>query len=586
MTTVTQENVTFKGTLSNAAVLKNGGGLKTLILTDPLSAADRAQLDAFVTEMGGANPLAGPTAGKMQVRFSTTPVGGTATGLSSVAAATAAVATVNVGGAKVGGTATGLSSAVGTAGTQIVNFQPGKVGGDSTGLFAGTAATAGRQSISWTGLVGASATGLANNGTAYTATITVDGVGKAISVVGSASQTFTTLVAGINTDLGASATATIHSPTELRVTSATTGASSTVAIVDGTLFAALTGVGTIQAAVAGVAAVPATTYTATITVDGVAKAISILGSAAQTFTTLVAEINTDLAAAATAAISGGDIVVTSATVGTTSKVRIVDGTLFAAVSDFFNVLPPSDGDGTIRTYSATVMVDGSKLKSIGVSGSAAQTYTTLLAAINTDLGVDATASLSGGNLIITSASTGATSSVDIYDTGLFTGLTSFVGITTVPGVAPRIYRATITVNGVAKAIAVQGSAAQTFTTLVAEINTDLGGSATAAISAGSIIVTSATTGLASTVVGADSDLFRNVAGFVSLNSVAGATDMVDAMKLKRVGSGSLFDLFDVKVVGAKPAMPAVPAALPKTLDFTYFNGTVWKYLVDDTDVNP
>ena len=98
MTTVTQENVKFNGVLSNAAVLKTGGGSKTLILTDSLSAGDRAQLDAFVTEMGGANPLAGPTAGKMQVRFSTTPVGGTATGLSNVAAATAAVATVNVGG--------------------------------------------------------------------------------------------------------------------------------------------------------------------------------------------------------------------------------------------------------------------------------------------------------------------------------------------------------------------------------------------------------------------------------------------------------------------------------------------------------
>lgn len=75
----------------------------------------------------------------------------------------------------------------------------------------------------------------------------------------------------------------------------------------------------------------ATAYTATITVDGVVKNISVVGSAAQTFATLITEINTDLGASATAAVVGNTIVVTSATAGPASTVRIGDVTLFSSV---------------------------------------------------------------------------------------------------------------------------------------------------------------------------------------------------------------------------------------------------------------
>jgi hypothetical protein len=79
--------------------------------------------------------------------------------------------------------------------------------------------------------------------------------------------------------------------------------------------------------------VGATTYTASIDVDapGGAIAISVLGSAAQTFTTLVAEINTDLAGAAVAALVGGTIVITSATTGVASAVVVTDTDLFRSV---------------------------------------------------------------------------------------------------------------------------------------------------------------------------------------------------------------------------------------------------------------
>lgn len=583
------QNVKFNGVLENAVVLKNAGGFKTLILSDDLSAADLATLTAFVNSLGGDAPLAAPVAGTATARFPAATVGATATGLSAVATATAGVATVNLGGTAVAGNASGLSSAVGAAGSQRVNIEPGKVGADATGLFGGTAATAGRQSVSWTGLVGASATGLANDATVYTATVTVDGVALPVAITGSAAQTFTTLLAELNTDLGVAATAAIISPTELRITSATTGATSTVSIAAGTLFPALTGYGAIQTAVAGTALVPATTYTATITVDGVARPISILGSAAQTYTTLLAELNTDLGVPAVATLADGDIKVESVTFGPASRVRIVDGTLFAALTGFQSILPPQDGDSTGRTYSALVEVDG-VLKSVQFAGTAGALFSDVVTQVNADLGGAATAAITGGNLVITSASTGLASKVRVYDAGLFAALTGYVGVSAVDGVAPTTYTATVTADGVDYLVTVDGSTAQTFTTLLSAINNDISAGPSAAVASlvgGNIVITSTTTGAASSVVITDGTLFKAIAGFAGFAApVAGAADMVDAMKLRKVGATSLFDLFDVKVVGLKPAVPPVPAVLPKTPQFTYFNGTVWKYLADDTDVNP
>lgn len=579
------QNVKFNGVLENAAVLKNSGGFKTLILTDDLSAADLALLTNFVADRGGNAPLAGPIAGKAVAKFPAATVGGTATGLSAAAAAVAGKATVNFSVAHVAGDASGLSSAVGTAGSQRVNMEPGKAGADATGLQAAAAATAGRQSISWTGLVGGSATGLANDATVYTATITVDGVAKPITVTGSTAQTFTNMIAQINADLGAAATASIFSATELRVVSASTGAASSVSIVDGTLFAAATGHGTIGTAVAGTALVVGT-YTATITVDGVAKPISVAGSAALTWTTLLAEINTDLGPSAVATLAGGDLKVESVSFGTTSRVRIVDTNLFSSLTGFVGILPPQDGDSTGRTYSAQVEIDG-VLKSVVFAGTAGALFSDVVTQINADLGGAGTAAVTGGNLVITSATTGVASKVRIVDAGLFSALSGFVNVSVVDGVAPTVYTATITVDGVAIPVAVQGSAAQTFTTLVSEINTDLGAAATAALSGGNIVVTSATTGLTSKVVIADGTLFKSVAGFAGLVApVDGAVDLVDEMKKVFVGGARLYDMFDVKVVGAKPRVPAVPAVLPKTPAFTYFDGTVWKYLADDANVNP
>lgn len=278
---VTQQNVYFNGETNAAVVLSESDDVRKLILWDDLSVADQDILVAFVAANGGTAPAAStsPTSAKAELNY---------------------------------GAATGSST---------------------TGLNGGTAATAGYQAVGFTTAAGATATGLANDTTAYTATITIDGSAKSVSVVGSAAQTFTTLVAEIQTDVGAAGTVAING-NSIRVTSATTGATSTVAIVDGTLFAAVAGFQSIATAVAGAAAVPATTYTATVTIDGLAIAVSVLGSAAQTFTTLVSEVQTDIGAAGTVALTSGKLVITSATTGVESTIAVSNGTLFGAVTGY------------------------------------------------------------------------------------------------------------------------------------------------------------------------------------------------------------------------------------------------------------
>jgi len=90
------------------------------------------------------------------------------------------------------------------------------------------------------------ASGLANDGTVYTATIAVDGgAAQPIAITGSASQTMSTVIDEINTDLtGATAAFESSGNGFIKITSATTGDASTVRIVDTDLFSTLTNANT------------------------------------------------------------------------------------------------------------------------------------------------------------------------------------------------------------------------------------------------------------------------------------------------------------------------------------------------------
>lgn len=82
----------------------------------------------------------------------------------------------------------------------------------------------------------------------------------------------------------------------------------------------------------------ATVYTASVTVDGVAHPIAVTGSIAQTFTTLLNEINTDLTGFATASLVGGNIRITDTFTGIpVSSVAITDTDLFSTLTNYSSI---------------------------------------------------------------------------------------------------------------------------------------------------------------------------------------------------------------------------------------------------------
>ena len=97
----------------------------------------------------------------------------------------------------------------------------------------------------------------------------------------------------------------------------------------------------------------AATYTASINVDGVDKAISVTALGSDTISTILSEINTDLAASAVASLTDrGDIIVTSATSGSTSTVIITDTDLFSSIliASYQGLNSPLDGVDAGKQY--------------------------------------------------------------------------------------------------------------------------------------------------------------------------------------------------------------------------------------------
>lgn len=590
------QNVKFNGTLEDVVVLKVDGDDRTVVLWEQLSELDKALLTSMVDDFGGSAPLAAPTAGFAAVDFKGA-LGTDPTGLDSVATATAGKATVDLGAAKLATDNSGLVVVSGsTAGSQVVTINPVFTAGtDATGLAADVPATAGTDSITFS--VVPANTALAAG--TYDFDVTIDGGAlQQLSITTVGGESYAAIAALMDAVVvGGSVSFTTDTFT---VTSDTTGATSTVVFARGTaastggdLIAALeladTTIATLNAAVDGTDTV-VTTYTATIVVDGVTKNISVAGGAAQTVTTLLSEINTDLGVSATAALVSGSIKVTSATVGSISTVDITDGTLFAALTGTATIetaTAGTDGEGGDVAYHAIVEVDGVGYN-VTFTGAAGVTVQDVIDEIDADLGTAASVALTGGDIVITSGTTGKASRVRIFDTGeLFSRLTDYVGVSFVDGVAPRTYTATVTVDGVANAVSVQGSAAQTFADLVTEITADVVG-ATVALVNGKVVVTSDTTGTTSTVVVTDGDLFKSCAGFNGVKTVNGAADLVAAFGEMRMSNGSkVLEYFPTATVGLKPA-DNTPYTPPKRVEFSYFGGSpaAWRYMNDDTEINP
>ncbi|MGZ8924301.1 MAG: beta strand repeat-containing protein [Nitrososphaeraceae archaeon] len=457
-------------------------------------------------------------------------------------------------------------------------------------FLATLTATSGYQSIDIGGTtVGGDATGLANDATVYTASVSIDGVATAISVVGSTAQTFTDLLNEINTDLAAAGTITI-SGGNLKITSATTGIASLVAITDTDLFATLAGYVDILTAIPGYGvfedmlitlsstynAGPNTTTITTVesltnpNATGTLSKLSGLQLINNAETVLdgdfsligthtvsmgnnrIMDIDTPIDATDAANKSYVDSAVAASVDGTLSSATFVDNTLTLtsttgspitvsniAEQEHIHITSDSMYDvkaginynsmfrelfaDNISTYPAIPLQQvissiDNVLYQLNNRPNDRHVYT-----ISTNSVITFSAPLASDLTIVdispaTSGIQDVTFSV-AKSGGDATGLANDA----------TTYTASISVDGVAKAISVVGSAAQTFTTLLAEINIDLAAAGTIAISGGNLRVTSATTGASSTVAITDTDLFSTLTNYSAVGSaVNGVKDFVVA----------------------------------------------------------
>jgi hypothetical protein len=158
------------------------------------------------------------------------------------------------------------------------------------------------------------------------------------------------------------------------------------------------------------AAPTARTYTFTHHNGGTVETVSVLGSAATTFTDLINAINPQMTNT-TASIDGnGNILFTTSGVGPGEYLWISDDDLFKHTNDNSFLGPIVEGEG--QYYVFNVEVDGTVNK-YTIAGEDASTFSDLITAMDAAMLGDATTSIVDGNLRITSDTTGNTSSVKI-----------------------------------------------------------------------------------------------------------------------------------------------------------------------------
>jgi hypothetical protein len=182
--------------------------------------------------------------------------------------------------------------------------------------------------------------------------------------------------------------------------------------------------------------IAAATYDFDVTIDGG-------GLQQNTIITAGGEDYDAIAALMSTAVTGGSVAfvagsfrITSATTGISSAATVAAGTLGSGGGDLFAAIDtaatvtttfPAPTGGVTTVYTAAAVVDGGASQPISIVGDVAQTYTTLLSELNADT-TGAVWSIAGGNLLLTSDTTGGSSSVAITDTDLFSTLTTYVAV--------------------------------------------------------------------------------------------------------------------------------------------------------------
>jgi hypothetical protein len=269
---------------------------------------------------------------------------------------------------------------------------------------------------------------------------------------------------------------------------------------------------------------PGVWYSITVEVDGgVGQVIYMFGTTVTDFSIAANTINTQLGITGTATCTPGvGVVVESASTGPGSSISISDGGYgLGFISSTGSSLSAASPGTDPASYETIVSVDGSN-QTLDINGGNAQTFGTLVNAMNLQL-TGAVVALPGGNMRITSNTTGLSSTINITDVDLFASMPLFTGFVGSP-IQPTVggtsvtYQTLIAVDGGGQqSILITGDEAQTMNELITLLNQNTTG-LTINLFNGNLRFTSNSTGSNSSVdileVGSPPGLLFNLSNVV------------------------------------------------------------------------
>ena len=248
-------------------------------------------------------------------------------------------------------------------------------------------------------------------------------------------------------------------------------------------------------------------------------------------------------------------------------------------------ITPSTILGMVGSFDIDITIDGGTLTTYTVNLVGTDTMTELASKLNIAIGSSASVSSVDDALVITSSSTGATSTI-LVSTGttgtnpvlideIDIALTSTHAITPINGTnaITATYTATCTIdeNNVSPsstqhivAISINGTDAQTYSDLVTQLQLALGSYATVMLTnptTGNILITSSTTGQYSSVVITDVDLFSSLTDFVAIDPAIHGIGAVTAQSYTI--TNSVYNAPDTEVtVSTILTLPSITGFIP------------------------
>lgn len=381
---------------------------------------------------------------------------------------------------------------------RISSDQPGV--GSSIVLTRGTPGTSGYQDINLSGSDGLDLIGAPAG--AYVFDVTIDGTLQVGSVTLTGTDTVASLVSSMNIAITSGNVTLVAG--DIRVTSNSTGTTSTVNLaMAGDL--ATSGSQVISfsplVAEADLAGPAAGTYVFDATVDGTPQTVSVTALGGDTVASMIGLISTALNGAS-AVFEGGNIKVISDTDGSGSSVLMTQGPGATAGTQNmgFNV---AAGDSVVlvpNIYDINIAVDGGAYDNVTIEIVGAIVFSDLVTLLDTAF-TTATVTLVGTDIVVTSNTSGATSTISLSaGTNLdLLGALGTVPVTAVPGTDSTDLLSALTgFDTILTAVAGLNS-----TNLLASIATYLS--------------------LFTPVAGDTNDLFSSIPGFFSISDAVAGT---------------------------------------------------------------